>query len=277
MQTGPRNTSRSRTCYSAENAAHILGMRVDATDYRHASGIVRGWAEREVSKYVCVAPVSSVMEAYDSQDFQRVISGADLVTPDGMPVVWGLRLLGFKAASRVYGPDLTLEVLGMAESNNLPIGFYGGTPSVLQQLQQRITARFPNLHIAYAYSPPFRSLTLEEGQQVVEAINQADVRILFVGIGSPKQEHWMAAQKGRIRAVMIGVGAAFDFLSGTKPQAPRWIMKIGMEWLFRLMTEPRRLWKRYLKHNPRFVVLFAAQLLGLKNFSSSVTDSTELR
>ena len=243
-------------------------MRVDATDYRQAARIVRAWAEREVSKYVCVAPVSSVMEAYDSQDFKRVMSGADLVTPDGMPVVWGLRLLGCKGASRVYGPDLTLDVLGMAESNNLPVGFYGGAPSVLQRLQQRMTARFPNLQIAYAYSPPFRPLTLEEDEQVVEAINQAGVRILFVGLGSPKQEYWMAAHKGRINAVMIGVGAAFDFLAGTKPQAPRWMMKIGMEWLFRLMTEPRRLWKRYLKHNPRFVVLFAAQLLGLKNFTS---------
>jgi N-acetylglucosaminyldiphosphoundecaprenol N-acetyl-beta-D-mannosaminyltransferase len=189
---------------------------------------------------------------------------ADLVTPDGMPLVWGLRLLGCKKATRVYGPDLTPIILERAALDGLPIGFYGGSPSVLDRFVQVMRERFPKLQVAYAYSPPFRDLTPEEDQRVVQEIDGSGARILFVGIGNPKQEFWMAAHKGRVQAVMIGVGAAFDFLAGAKPQAPRWMMGVGLEWLFRLATEPRRLWKRYLKQNPRFMVLFALQLLRAK-------------
>jgi N-acetylglucosaminyldiphosphoundecaprenol N-acetyl-beta-D-mannosaminyltransferase len=192
------------------------------------------------------------------------MNGADLVTPDGMPLVWGLRLLGCKQASRVYGPDLTPVILERAASEGLAVGFYGASPQVLDRFVQVMTERFAKLRVAYAYSPPFRDLTPEEDQRVVQEISESGARILFVGIGNPRQEYWMAAHKGRVQAVMVGVGAAFDFLAGAKPQAPRWMMRHGLEWLFRLATEPRRLWKRYLKHNPRFVVLFALQLLGWK-------------
>ena len=189
---------------------------------------------------------------------------ADLVTPDGMPLVWGLRLLGCKEATRVYGPDLAPIILERAALEGLPVGFYGGSPRVLDRFVQVMTERFPKLQAAYAYSPPFRDLTPEEDQRVVQEIDGSGARILFVGIGNPKQEFWMAAHKGKVQAVMIGVGAAFDFLAGAKPQAPRWMMGVGLEWLFRLATEPRRLWKRYLKQNPRFMVLFALQLLRLR-------------
>jgi len=244
--------------------SRILGTRVDATSYRHATEAVRAWAARGLSRYVCIATVSQVMEAYDAPGFQRVMNEADLVTPDGMPLVWGLRLLGCKKATRVYGPDLTPIILERAALDGLPIGFYGGSPSVLDRFVQVMRERFPKLQVAYAYSPPFRDLTPEEDQRVVQEIDGSGARILFVGIGNPKQEFWMAAHKGRVQAVMIGVGAAFDFLAGAKPQAPRWMMGLGLEWMFRLATEPRRLWKRYLKHNPRFVVLFALQLLGAR-------------
>jgi len=183
------------------------------------------------------------------------------VTPDGMPLVWALRLLGCKRATRVYGPDLTPIVLARAAAEGLPVGFYGGSPGVLDKFVLLMKARFPELQIAYAYSPPFRALTPTEDQQIVQDISRSGVRILFVAIGNPAQELWMAAHRPRVNAVMIGVGAAFDFLTGAKRQAPRWMMGIGLEWLFRLATEPRRLWKRYLKHNPRFVVLFALQLI----------------
>jgi N-acetylglucosaminyldiphosphoundecaprenol N-acetyl-beta-D-mannosaminyltransferase len=207
------------------------------------------------------------MEAYDSDEFRRVMNNADLVTPDGVPLVWSLRCLGFPQAVRVYGPDLTLRLLAMAESCGLAVGFYGGDSRTLDRLCHAISRRFPALRVAYSCSPPFRQLALEEDQDAVDEINASKARILFIGLGSPKQDYWMAAHKGQIHAVMIGVGAAFDFLAGTKRQAPRWMMKIGMEWLFRFANEPRRLWKRYLKHNPRFVILFALQVLGWKSFS----------
>jgi N-acetylglucosaminyldiphosphoundecaprenol N-acetyl-beta-D-mannosaminyltransferase len=242
----------------------ILGMRVSSTSYSHASGAIRGWAQQGASKYVCIAPVSSVMEAYDSPDFLRVMNQADLVTPDGMPVVWALRLLGHKSASRVYGPDLTPILLDMAAQQGIVVGFYGGAPEVLSRLLEVVAQRFPKLQVAYSFSPPFRPLTREEDEREIAAINASGVRIIFVGLGAPKQDYWMATHKDRVQSVMVGVGAAFDFLAGAKPQAPRWMMPLGLEWIFRLATEPRRLWKRYLKHNPRYVVLVILQLLGWK-------------
>lgn len=242
----------------------ILGMKVNATSYLHAAATICDWAERREPRYVCVATVSQVMEGHDAPGFQQVMNRADLVTPDGMPLVWGLRLLGCKKATRVYGPDLTPIILERAALGGLPVGFYGGSPQVLDRFVHVMTERFAGLRVAYAYSPPFRDLTPEEDQRVIQEISGSGARILFVGIGNPKQEFWMAAHRGKVEAVMIGVGAAFDFLAGAKPQAPRWMMGLGLEWLFRLATEPRRLWKRYLKQNPRFIVLFALQLLRLK-------------
>jgi N-acetylglucosaminyldiphosphoundecaprenol N-acetyl-beta-D-mannosaminyltransferase len=241
---------------------HIIGMKVSRTSYRQAADAIRDWAQGGDSKYVCVASVNNVMEAYDSAVFQSVMNGAALVTPDGMPVVWGLRLLGQRNASRVYGPDLTPVLLDMAQGSGLPVGFYGGSEAVLKRLTEVVRERFPRLNVAYWFSPPFRPLTPQEDAQVTAAINASGARVLFVGLNTPKQDYWMAAHQGRVRAVMVGVGAAFDFLAGSKPQAPRWMMPLGLEWLFRLATEPRRLWKRYLKHNPRFVVLLAVQLVG---------------
>jgi N-acetylglucosaminyldiphosphoundecaprenol N-acetyl-beta-D-mannosaminyltransferase len=205
------------------------------------------------------------MESYDSPRFCRVINEADLVTPDGMPLVWGLWLLGNRTATRVYGPDLTPVLLEMAAASGLPVGFYGGAPEVLNRLLEIVTRRFPALRVVYSWSPPFRDLTEEEDAWVVSEINRSGARIVFIGVSTPQQNYWMAAHRGRVPAVMVGVGAAFDFLSGSKPQAPRWMMPLGLEWLFRLCTEPRRLWKRYLKHNPRYAVLFMLQWLGGKH------------
>jgi N-acetylglucosaminyldiphosphoundecaprenol N-acetyl-beta-D-mannosaminyltransferase len=241
---------------------YILGSRVHGTSYAHASDLVQDWARQGSSRYVCVATVNNVMEAWDSPQFKAVTNEADLVTPDGMPLVWGLKLLGYRDATRVYGPDLTPIVLQKAMENRIPVGFYGSSPAVLERLQAVIAQRFPALQIAYAFSPPFRALTSEEDEEIVAAINRSGARILFIGLNTPKQDFWMAAHRGRVQAVMLGVGAAFDFIAGTKSQAPRWMMRIGLEWLYRVATEPRRLWKRYLKHNPRFVVLFTMQLLG---------------
>src|SRR5690606_15472525 len=171
------------------------------------------------------------------------------------------RLLGIPSATRVYGPALTPIVCEYAARRGVPVGFYGGTPDVLEELRKRLTARFPGLQIPYAFSPPFRPPTPEEEQRTIEEIHAAGVRIVFVGLGCPKQERWMARHRGRLQAVMVGVGAAFDFIAGRKRQAPPWMQQAGLEWAFRLATEPRRLWRRYLYHNPRFVTLFGLQLL----------------
>jgi len=240
----------------------ILGMHVNPTDYRRAVLQIQDWARRAESRYVCFATVNNVMESCDSQDFRQVMNEADLVTADGMPLVWAMRLLGHRSATRVYGPDLTPLVFEMAERERIPVGFYGGSPAVLDRLVSVAHSRFPRLLVRYAYSPPYRALSEDEDTQVVSAIEQSQIRILFVGLNTPKQDVWMSLHRGRVTCVMLGIGAAFDFLAGAKRQAPRWLMPLGLEWLFRLCTEPRRLWKRYLKHNPRFIALFGAQLLG---------------
>ena len=245
---------------------HALGMRLDKTSYRDAASRIAAWARNAESRYVCVATVHMVMEAHDLAAFRRQVNAADLVTPDGVPLVWTLRLMGARGASRVYGPDLMLRVLAEAEREGLPVGFYGGTPEVLEILLQSLRGRFPDLRVAYGWSPPFRPLSAEEDERVTEEIHASGVRILFVGIGCPKQERWMAEHRGRLDAVMLGVGAAFDFVAGVKPQARPWMQNLGLEWLFRLATEPRRLWRRYLKQNPRFMAYLALELLGLRQF-----------
>ena len=240
----------------------ILGMRVDATSYQDASRRIIDWARTRDSRYVCVATVNNVMHARDDGGYMDVMNGADLVTPDGMPLVWGLRWLGVDGATRVYGPDLMPVVLAMAEASGTAVGFYGGTPVSLDALLRAVRSRWPGVNIAYAYSPPFRSLTLTEEEGIVDDIERSDARVLFVGLGCPKQELWMARHRGKVPAVMIGVGAAFDFLAGTKRQAPPTLQRAGLEWVFRLATEPRRLAARYLRQNPRFVMLFGGQMIG---------------
>jgi N-acetylglucosaminyldiphosphoundecaprenol N-acetyl-beta-D-mannosaminyltransferase len=202
-----------------------------------------------------------IMEAFDSEDFRRIINKADIVTPDGMPIVLMLRILGLKGQKRVYGPTLALRICEAASRFGLPVGFYGGNPRAIKNLVQNLSNRYASLIIAYNYSPPFRPLSAEEDQTAIESINNSRIKILFVGLGCPKQEYWMFNHRGKINAVMIGVGAAFDFHAGIKKQAPSWIMAIGLEWLFRLCNEPRRLWRRYLYNNPRYLFLVARQIL----------------
>jgi N-acetylglucosaminyldiphosphoundecaprenol N-acetyl-beta-D-mannosaminyltransferase len=242
-------------------ARRILGMRVDATSYAHAAQEILRWARKGESRYVCVATVNNVIEAHDDPDYRAVMEAADLVTPDGMPLVWGLRLLGVATATRVYGPDLTPVVCQLAAEQGVPVGFHGGAQDVLEELTARLRQRFPGLKIAYRVSPPFRPLTPDEERRTVEDLDRSGARIVFVGLGTPKQERWMAAHKNKVNTVMLGVGAAFDLLAGSKRQAPRLLQRLGLEWLYRLVQEPGRLWRRYLYRNPRFVALFGAQLL----------------
>jgi N-acetylglucosaminyldiphosphoundecaprenol N-acetyl-beta-D-mannosaminyltransferase len=248
---------------------HVLGTRVDPTSYADATAQVLDWAKRHESRYVCIANVHVVMEAYDSPAFRSQVNAADLVTPDGMPLVWALRRQGHPNQSRVYGPDLMMTVLEAAEEENVPVGLLGGKPEVLDELVTRLRTRFPALVIAYRFSPPFRELDVSEDAQIVADINQSGASILFVGLGCPRQEMWMAEHAGAVRSVMLGVGAAFDFHAGAVRQAPGWMQSVGLEWVFRLSQEPRRLWRRYLYHNPRFVV---AQWIGSNRGSGSQRD-----
>ncbi len=239
----------------------ILGVRVDITNYREAAGNILQWALARRSCYVCCAPVSLIMQARRNRDDRDALNGAALVTSDGMPLVWMLRALGVRKATRVYGPDLTPCVLDAAAQSGIAVGFLGSTPEVLRRLTAIFKHRFPGLRIVFAEAPPFRESTPEEDDRLTAAIQASGAGILFVGLGNPKQERWMRAHQDRVEAVMIGVGAAFDFIAGAKPQAPRWMQRGGLEWLFRLCTEPRRLWRRYLFNNPAFVVLAISQLV----------------
>lgn len=248
MNSGPDIQSRT-----------VLDVRVDATSYSDATRRVLSWARSDASRYVCACNVHMVMEAHDDPIFRDEVNGADLVTPDGMPLVWALRALGVAHSTRVYGPSLMVSVCEGAERERIPIGLYGGEASVLDAVGIRLRQLFPALNITYAYSPPFDDDS--ETQWDLEAISASGARILFVALGCPKQERWMARNSDRIPTVMLGVGAAFDFLAGRKLQAPRIVQRVGMEWAFRLATEPRRLWRRYALHNPRFLFLVIRQVL----------------
>ncbi|WP_228856232.1 WecB/TagA/CpsF family glycosyltransferase [Desulfomarina profundi] len=201
------------------------------------------------------------METFDIPEFKTVVNNADLVVPDGVPLVWALKALGEKTATQVRGSDLLLHLCRESEKSGIPIGLYGGTPDSLNDFRKFLKNEYSDLKITFSYSPPFRELTQEEQEKYVREIRASGCSILFVGIGCPKQEKWMAGHRDKIPCVMIGVGAAFDFFSGRKKHAPRWMQKAGLEWLFRLASDPRRLWKRYLKHNPRFIYYFGKQYI----------------
>jgi N-acetylglucosaminyldiphosphoundecaprenol N-acetyl-beta-D-mannosaminyltransferase len=240
----------------------VLGMRVDATTYAAAAASIVQWAQEGTGRYVCVANVHMTMEAHDDPAFMAIVSDADLVTSDGMPLVWALRALGLRDATRVYGPTLTLRVCEAAALAGVPVGFHGGRPEVIGPLVESLRGQVPNLRIDYAVSPPFGTHDAAEDAATVAAILCSGVRILFVGLGCPKQERWMGAHRDRLPVVQLGVGAAFDFHAGAVRQAPPALQRLGMEWAFRFAMEPRRLAGRYLRHNPRFLALFAAQLVA---------------
>jgi N-acetylglucosaminyldiphosphoundecaprenol N-acetyl-beta-D-mannosaminyltransferase len=245
----------------------ILGMRVDATTYAEATSLIMRWSQAKQPRYVCIANVHMAMEAYDTPAFADLVNRADLVTADGMPLVWALKRLGIRNAQRVCGPDLMPHVLRAAAEGGIPIGLYGGaSPGFLERLVDVIRQEFAGIQVAYATSPPFKDLSPEEDAHVVEQIRSSGARVLFVGLGCPKQERWMAAHMDQLDCTMLGVGAAFDFLAGIKPMAPDWMRRLGLEWLYRLANEPRRLWKRYLKQNPRFIALIAMQLAHLRKY-----------
>lgn len=256
-----RVTSESAS-FSPTRCCSILGMRVHELDCDGILQRVRQWARESASRYMCISTVHMVMESYDDKSFKAVVNDADLVATDSVPLVWVSRWLGLNKQTTVAAWELPITLCEMAAREQIPVGFYGSTPEIVQDFAENMKRRFPSLKVPYAVSPPFRPLTAEEDDEIVHNINRAGVRILFVGLGCPKQERWMSEHRGRVSATMFGVGWAFEVLAGRSKPAPAWIYKIGMQWLYRLVLSPRKLWRRHLKNNPRFIVLILRQLLA---------------
>jgi len=255
---------------------NVLGVGISAINMTAAVETIAGWIAQGASQYVCVFPVHSVIECQKDSDLRHIANASGLTTPDGMPLVWLSRLHGHRHVSRVYGPDLMSAVCAASVERGYRHFLYGGADGVPEKLAAVLAQQYPGLQVAGTYSPPFRPLRPEEDEQIVEMIDASDADIVWVGLGTPKQDHWMATHVGRLKApVLIGVGAAFDFLSGLKRQAPRWMQQTGLEWLFRLITEPRRLWRRYLVNNPLFVLLVLSQALRLKRYTLAETSRTQ--
>jgi len=237
----------------------VVSLDLEVTDLSSAADQVIAWTAEASARYVCAANVHMTMEAHDSPAFQRVVNSADSVVPDGAPLVWALRALGHRGAGRVFGPDLMESVLERAAAAGIPVGFHGSTPETLAAMSSEGLRRWPRLRIVHMESPPFRSTTIEEEEALVARWIASGARLLLVGLGCPKQELWMAAHASRLPCVMVGVGQAFDVLAGVRRRPPAWMHRAGLGWLYRLIKEPRRLWRRQLASNPRFLVLFAQQ------------------
>jgi N-acetylglucosaminyldiphosphoundecaprenol N-acetyl-beta-D-mannosaminyltransferase len=253
---------------SAVPRANILGVGISALTLPRAVAQIMDWIEHDARQYVSVCTVHTVMECRRDRSVYGAVNQAGLATPDGMPLVWLSRWQVSPPVSRVYGPDLMLALCQASLEKGYRHYFFGGLPGVPELLAQEMQTRFPGLQVAGYYSPPFRTLTPAEDAQLIAQLNRANADIIWVGLGTPKQDLWMAAHRRHLTAaVLIGVGAAFDMHTNRIPQAPAWMRQIGMEWLFRFWQEPRRLWYRYLIYNPLFVLLILAQALSIKKFS----------
>ena len=238
----------------------VLGVGISAINMEMALDEVTRWVDEGERHYVCVTGVHGVMESQRDPELVRIHNGSGLTTPDGMPMVWAGRRAGADWMSRVYGPDLMLAVLARAAERGWRSYLYGGNDGVPELLADKLLARMPGLQIVGTYSPPFRPLTPDEDEAIIDKINSSGAELVWVGLSTPKQERWMAAHAGRLNAAaMFGVGAAFDFHAGLIPQAPPWLQRHGLEWAYRLTKEPRRLWRRYLRNNPAFLARIATR------------------
>jgi N-acetylglucosaminyldiphosphoundecaprenol N-acetyl-beta-D-mannosaminyltransferase len=247
---------------------NVLGVGVSALNLDIAADTIEAWIRAGRREYVCVTGVHGVVESRRDPAIRAIHNAAGLVTPDGMPLVWLLHVAGHRAAGRVYGPNLMLLLLERSVSQGFTHFLYGATEETLAQLQTKLTKRFPGLRIVGRLAPPFRQLEPAEDREVVAAINAATPDFVWVGLSTPKQEIWMAEHRAQLDAkILLGVGAAFDFHAGRRRQAPRWMQRSGLEWLYRLCQEPRRLGRRYLYNNPRFVLEVLAQKIGLREYS----------
>lgn len=243
------------------DGAKVIGAFINALSWGETLTRIADWARARESRYVCICNVHSVITASQDAEFKQVVNQADMATPDGMPVAWMLRRQGFFGQERINGPDLMWKYCEQATRSGEVIYFYGSTNETLRLLSAKLRTAFPELRIGGFYSPPFRAISEAEDEAIIASINASGAGVVFVGLGCPKQEKWMAEHRNRIHAVMIGVGAAFAYHAGTLQRAPLWMQRYGLEWLHRLCSEPRRLWKRYLVTNTLFVIGAGRQLL----------------
>jgi N-acetylglucosaminyldiphosphoundecaprenol N-acetyl-beta-D-mannosaminyltransferase len=241
----------------------VLGIPLAVSDYGGVLDWMQATIAADARAYMTAAAVNLVMSAREDAETRAAVLGATLAVPDGQPLVWALRALGHGSATRVYGPDLMAAFCARAAGSDTSVYLYGGrSADALHRLEGRLRERYPGLRIAGGHSPPFRELTVAEERRTIDEINACGAAVVWVGTGQPKQERWMARMRGQLSPpLLVGVGAAFDFHAGLVPQAPPWMQRAGLEWSYRLAREPRRLWRRYARYNPRFVGAFAAQYL----------------
>ena len=246
---------------------NVLGVGISAINMDLALEVLAEAVRTRRKGYITVTGVHGVMESYDHPEIRAIHNAALLVTPDGMPMVWMGRLAGCSHMRRVYGPDLMLEVCRRSPAEGWRHFFYGGANGAGSLLREKLTTRFPGLQVSGIYEPPFRPLNEQEQRELTELVRAAKPDFFWVGLSTPKQEKFMAEYLPKLDvSVMLGVGAAFDFHAGRVKQAPAWMQRSGLEWFYRLTQEPRRLWKRYLRNNPRFLLHVLLQKLGLERF-----------
>jgi N-acetylglucosaminyldiphosphoundecaprenol N-acetyl-beta-D-mannosaminyltransferase len=249
---------------------NVLGVGISAINLEQAVQEIECWIADGTRKYVNVCTVHTVMECQNDTRLRTIVNQSGLSTPDGMPLVWLSRLQGFRETGRVYGPDLMLALCERSQLTGHRHFFYGGAPGVADLLARKLRARFPGLSVVGIYSPPMHQTDTQEETDVLDLINRSSADILWVGLGTPKQDYWVSRHRPMLSAsALIAVGAAFDFHAGLLRQAPRWMQRIGLEWVFRLAQEPRRLAYRYLVYNPLFVVLVLLQLLKARTYRTS--------
>lgn len=245
----------------------VLGIHITAFALPTAVREMQAAIAEGRRAYASTCPVYTLMQGHERPEVRAALNGADWVTPDGMPVVWALRRLGAAAVGRVYGPDLMLALSAVSAQRGYAQFYLGGAPGVADDLARTLPQRYAGLPVAGCYAPPFRPLTPAEDDALVALINASGATVVWVGLGSPKQDLWMARFRPRLHApLLVGVGAAFDFFTGRQRQAPQWMQRVGLEWLFRLSSQPGRLWRRYLIYNPKFVWHLGLQLAGLRRY-----------
>jgi N-acetylglucosaminyldiphosphoundecaprenol N-acetyl-beta-D-mannosaminyltransferase len=242
----------------------VIALKVSIIDFNSYVERIKVLAQGKTSSYICVANAHMTIEAHSDSSFAEVVNNANLVSPDGLPLTWALRLIHGIKQERVAGMDLLPDLLSIAESNKWGVYFYGGSEELGQKSREYVKKHYPKLANAHFESPPFRELTEQEELECIERINASGANLVFVVLGCPKQEKWMARMKGKINSVMIGVGGALPVLVGVQKRAPKWMQKAGLEWFYRLKQEPRRLFKRYLVTNSIFLILLMRDILLIR-------------
>lgn len=255
---------------------NLLSIDVSTGSYKEFVRHILETAEARISQYICVANVHMLVEAHNDLRFARIVSGAHIITPDGKPLAWALDMLYGLKQERVAGMDLLPDLLEQAVERQVPVYFYGGDEQLLSRTAEHMSAHYPGLIVSGYCSPPFRKLTAAEETEVVRDINASGCGLVFVILGCPKQEKWMASMKGRIQSVMVGVGGALPVMLGLQKRAPRWMQRSGLEWVFRLVQEPTRLFRRYAVTNSKFVLLLMRAYVRSRFIEKGAKNGTTL-